>query len=98
MQTDPAQDTALLEMLERAASIGVWRLDTRSHALHWSDQLADLHGAPHGYVPEGDPLQHFAPENKDKLATLLAACTSHGTAFDEEAQIVRLDGRRAWVR
>src|SRR6478735_2944143 len=96
--TDPAQDSALLEMLERAVSIGVWRLDTATGALRWSDHLADLHGAPHGYVPQGDPLQHFAPENTDKLAHLLAACMGEGTPFDEEAQIIRLDGRRAWVR
>jgi diguanylate cyclase (GGDEF)-like protein/PAS domain S-box-containing protein len=99
MQTlETSQDTALLEMIERAASIGVWRMETASGALHWSEHLADLHGAAPGYAPQGDPLQHVAPENKAKLAALLAACAKDGTPFDEEAQIVRLDGRRAWVR
>ncbi|NUO71440.1 MAG: PAS domain-containing protein, partial [Frateuria sp.] len=96
--TEQAQDAGLLAMLERAASIGVWRLDTGAGALQWSAQLAELHGAPQGYAPEDDPLLHFAPENKSKLAGLLEACRRDGTPFDEEAQIVRLDGRRAWVR
>src|SRR4051812_20983676 len=96
--TDQAQDTGLLEMLERAASIGVWSLDASTGALHWSDQLADMHGAAAGYAPQGDPLQHFAPEYRAKLEGLLQACRSEGKPFDEEAQIVRLDGRRAWVR
>ncbi|MGZ5178996.1 MAG: bifunctional diguanylate cyclase/phosphodiesterase [Ramlibacter sp.] len=95
---DQTQDAGLLDMLERAASIGVWRLDSRTGALTWSQQLADTHGAPPGYVPRGDPLQHFAPENRDKLRELVDACAADGAPFDEEAQIVRLDGRRAWVR
>jgi diguanylate cyclase (GGDEF)-like protein/PAS domain S-box-containing protein len=84
-------------MLERAASIGVWRLDLATAELSWSDALAALHGAEPGYRP-AEPFAHYAPEDRDKLQALVQACARDGTPFDEEAQIVRLDGRRAWVR
>ena len=87
----------LVRMLERAASIGVWRLDLRPRRLSWSDELARIHGLPPGQLPD-DPLAHYAPESRGKLAVLLQACESQGKAFDEEAQIVLPGGRRAWVR
>lgn len=97
---DPrAQDDDVVRMLERAASIGVWRLDLQPPRLAWSDQLAALHGAPSGYAPPADdPLRHYAPGCKASLEGLLQACVTEGRPFDEEAQILLLDGRRAWVR
>ena len=94
-----AQDDDVVRMLERAASIGVWRLDLQPPRLAWSDQLAALHGAPAGYPPPADePLSHYAPGCKASLEGLLQACATDGKPFDEEAQILLLDGRRAWVR
>src|SRR3954468_4410387 len=87
----------VLRMLERATSTGVWRLDVDSGDLDWSDQLAAIHGAAPGYGPD-EPLAHYAPESRSKVEALLAACIAEGTAFDEEVQILQLDGRRSWVR
>ena len=35
----------LLELVERSAFVGFWRLDARNGTLSWSEQLARLHGA-----------------------------------------------------
>lgn len=96
----PTQDDAsVVRMLERAAFIGVWRLDLQARELSWSDQLAQMHGAPAGYAPPADdPLQHYSPGCRPKLEALLKACMEDGAPFDEEAQILLLDGRRSWVR
>jgi diguanylate cyclase (GGDEF)-like protein/PAS domain S-box-containing protein len=92
-------DAGIVRMLERAASIGVWRLELRPARLSWSDQLAAIHAAPAGYAPApGDPLHHYAPECRANMDRLLQACATEGTPFDEEAQIIQLGGRRAWVR
>jgi diguanylate cyclase (GGDEF)-like protein/PAS domain S-box-containing protein len=92
-------DVSLLQLLERAASIGVWQLDLRAGTLWWSDQLAAIHGQPPGYAPPaGEPLLHFEPDSRRKLQPLLDACREQGAPFDEEAQIELPDGRRAWVR
>ena len=99
MPNAPHDDPSVVRMLERAASIGVWRLDLQRRELSWSQQLAEIHGAPRGYAPPADdPLQHFSAGCRDKLQALLDACVREGLPFDEEAQIILLDGRRAWVR
>jgi PAS domain S-box-containing protein len=93
----PVPQDGVARMLERAASIGVWRLDIAGRTLEWSAQLASIHGAPPGYKPD-EPLAHYTPESRAKVQPLLDACIADGTPFDEPAQILQLDGRRSWVR
>lgn len=99
MEAAAASDPGnLLQLVERAAFIGFWRLDARG-ALAWSDQLARLHGAQPGYAPPpDDPLRHFAEEHRAGLAAHLQACREQGLAFDVEVQVQPLQGRRIWVR
>ncbi len=89
----------LLKLIERTAFVGVWTLDLASGRLAWSEQLAKIHDAPPGFVPaRKDAFIHYAPEWRDAMDALVHACTTAGTPFDEEMQIVTLQGRRAWVR
>jgi diguanylate cyclase (GGDEF)-like protein/PAS domain S-box-containing protein len=93
------QAHTLLKLLERTASIGVWTLDLASGQLVWSDQLAAIHGAPPGFTPtRAEAFSLYAPEWRDKIQALMQACISEGESFDEEMQIITLQGRPAWVR
>jgi diguanylate cyclase (GGDEF)-like protein/PAS domain S-box-containing protein len=95
----PEQAAALLKLAERAAFLGAWVLDMAAGRLHWSDTLAQIHGAPAGYAPPaGDPFMHVVEEQRDELRALVRACSGAGTPFDTELQIATLQGRRAWVR
>lgn len=89
----------LLQLVERSAFVGFWRLDARQGILSWSEQLARLHGAPPGYTPSAEnALGHYAEEHRGELQARLRACLEQGIPFDLEAQIDALDGRRIWVR
>jgi diguanylate cyclase (GGDEF)-like protein/PAS domain S-box-containing protein len=89
----------LLELVERSAFVGFWRVDARRNTLYWSEQLARLHGAPPGYAPAfEDALQHYADEHRGELAARLRACEEQGEPFDVEVQLHTLQGRRLWVR
>jgi diguanylate cyclase (GGDEF)-like protein/PAS domain S-box-containing protein len=93
------QVRTLLKLLERTAFIGVWTLDLEHDRLEWSEQLAALHDAPPGYTPAREhAFELYAPEWRDKVRALVEACAARGEPFDEEMQIVTLQGRRAWVR
>ena len=93
------QVQTLLKLLERTACVGVWTLDLQQDRLEWSDQLAAIHDAPAGFAPaRADAFSLYAPEWRDKIQALVQACATSGAAFDEEMQIVTLQGRRAWVR
>src|SRR4051812_15587054 len=89
----------LLELVERSAFVGFWRIDARQNTLYWSAQLARLHGAPPGYTPTfEDALQHYGDEHRGELAARLRACQEQGEPFDIEVQLHTLQGRRLWVR
>ena len=89
----------LLELVERSAFVGFWRLDARNGTLSWSEQLARLHGAPPGYVPTFEQaLQHYVPQHRAELAARVRACQEQGVSFDIEVQIESMQGRRTWVR
>ncbi len=90
---------ALLQLVERTAAIGVWSLELDTGTLTWSDQLARIHDAQPGFAPApDDPYNLYAAEWRGTIATLVRTCAQEGTPFDEEMQIVTLEGRRAWVR
>ena len=93
------QIRTLLKLLERTAFVGVWTLDLANGSLEWSDQLAAIHDAPAGYTPERqNAFGLYAPEWREKVNDLVQACATRGEPFDEEMQILTLQGRRAWVR
>jgi diguanylate cyclase (GGDEF)-like protein/PAS domain S-box-containing protein len=89
----------LLQLVERSAFVGFWRLDASKGQLYWSDQLARLHGVPPGYVPTFDnAMGQYAEEHRVELASRLQACQQQGIPFDIEVQLHSMEGRRIWVR
>src|SRR5687767_12793287 len=89
----------LLQLVERSAFIGFWRLDAKQGHVYWSEQLARLHGAPAGYTPTFDnALSHFAEEHRPEIEACMRACQEQGTPFDIEVQLHSMQGRRIWVR
>ncbi|HSV34134.1 MAG TPA: EAL domain-containing protein [Ramlibacter sp.] len=100
MEIDKLQQAkSLLALLERTAFVGIWTLDLKQDRLDWSDQLAIIHDAPAGYQPPRvEAFRFYAPEWRDKILAMVKACATEGEPFDDEMQIVTLEGRRAWVR
>jgi diguanylate cyclase (GGDEF)-like protein/PAS domain S-box-containing protein len=89
----------LLQLVERSAFVGFWRLDATKGQLYWSEQLARLHGVPPGYVPTlENAMGQYAEEHRAELAARLAACQQQGVPFDIEVQLHSMQGRRIWVR
>jgi diguanylate cyclase (GGDEF)-like protein/PAS domain S-box-containing protein len=95
-----ADNTArLLQLVERSAFVGFWRLDARQARLEWSEQLARMAGAPPGERPPFDDLPDlFTQEHRAELAARLRECREQGTPFDVEVQLQSLQGQRTWVR
>jgi diguanylate cyclase (GGDEF)-like protein/PAS domain S-box-containing protein len=89
----------LLQLVERSAFVGFWRLDARQGHLYWSEQLARLHGAAAGFTPTfQDALGHYADEHRAEVDARMRACQEQGIPFDIEVQLRTLQGRRVWVR
>ena len=89
----------MLDMAARLGKLGGWRVDLDSQHVHWSDEVARIHGRPAGYVPTVDEgVAHYPPEYRDAIRDRMAACAENGQPFDDDMQIVTVSGELRWVR
>jgi len=89
----------MLEIAGNSAKFGAWHYDVAADRLEWSAQTARIHDEPDGFSPKiADAIAYYAPEHRDRIATLFQACIDEGQPFDESLQIITAKGRRVWVR
>ncbi len=95
----PAPSPHLLELVERSTFVGVWCIDRSTGTVHWSEQLAAMHGEPPGYQPTPEQAySHYVEDHGIEVRERVRACMEQGVPFDLEVQIHAAGGRRAWVR
>lgn len=89
----------VLRMAGRAARLGGWTFDSTTEDLNWSDEICEMHGYPRGYQPTlALGLSHYLPEYREMAQQLVSQCLKDGKSFDFEAELMRVDGQRLWVR
>lgn len=83
----------------RTARVGGWRVDLRSGVSQWSEETAEIHGAPElRQVGLEEALAFYESRSGRRIRAAFRACADRGEAFDETLQLRRADGRMAWVR
>jgi diguanylate cyclase (GGDEF)-like protein/PAS domain S-box-containing protein len=88
----------LADIAGRMAQLGGWIVELPSGAVHWSDQVCDIHELPRGSSPTiEEALDFYAPEPRLQLRLAAEACTEHGIPFDLELPITSARGRALWV-
>lgn len=108
MATRPVNEPfhpALLSLIERTISAGVWTLEAGAAHVTVSAALADLLGinTPAGngaarHMRLCDMLDFFADDSRVLMAARVDSCMTSGKAFDEEFQVATAAGKRLWVR
>lgn len=93
------ENAYLLEIAGKLGSIGGWSVDLLANKVKWSNVVADIHEAPHGFSPSVEEgISFYAPESREKIIEVYTACVQQGIPYDEELQIVTTKGKRVWVR
>jgi PAS domain S-box-containing protein len=84
---------------QRLARIGNWRLNPRSGATVWSRQMYDIVGLPPTQPsPSLAGLRPFFSQiNWQRIRKALDRVRQAGVPFEFEMEILRRDGREAWV-
>lgn len=101
--------TALIEHALALAGIGAWSCDLADSSLLWTAGTYDLFGLPAGTrIDRREIIAMYAEESRETLERLRAkAIADAGTdtgadarqaRFSLDAQIVRTDGVRRWIR
>jgi PAS domain S-box-containing protein len=90
---------ALLSFAGKMAKFGAWSVDLKTNTIMWSDEVADIHEVPRGYLPDVETgISFYTPESKPKIAEVFNLCASKGIPYDEELEIITANGNRRWVR
>lgn len=89
----------LLQQAGHLARLGAWE-DRRGEGLvYWSDVCYDIHGLPRNAPLPKNYLNTFvAPEHREHMRAELQHCLRARKDWELEIQIIRMDGRRLWVR
>jgi PAS domain S-box-containing protein len=89
----------LLKTAGETARFGGWSVNLEDYTCTWSDTVADIHEAPRGYAPSvEEAINFYAPEWIDRITLVFNACAGEGIPYDEEMEIITLQGNRVWVR
>jgi PAS domain S-box-containing protein len=92
-------DEALLRNAGKMAHIGGWTVDLPEMRVSWSDEVCAIHEVVPGAVQTVEAAVNFyAPESREMVRRVVAACARDGAPYDFEAELITATGQRRWVR
>ena len=93
------QQNRMLEIAGEVGHFGGWLVDVRNDTVHWSAEVARIHGLdPESMHNVETGVSFYVPEDQPRIAEAFARCVRDGTPFNEELQLVRQsDGALRWV-
>ena len=95
----PSESQDLLSIASRLALIGSWYVDMPPAKVFWSDALALIHEEPLGFHPTIEQAMTYCTlEHRAHLHDVFTACSTLGTPYDVEYQLLTAKGKRIWVR
>lgn len=95
----PYTADALLSRAAAQVGIGAWTCDLADGALGWTPGIYDLFGlCPTVRLDRRDTVALYDEQSRETMERLRAEAIAHARPFTMEAQIVRPDGTRRWMR
>ncbi|SDB19342.1 PAS domain S-box-containing protein [Flavobacteriaceae bacterium MAR_2010_188] len=94
------QKEPLLDYLQEAAIIGLWKVDLSTAMVNWCPITRRIHEVDDNYEPSFDKAINFYKpgENQEKITELVQDCYTNFTKYDVELQIITAKGNEKWVR
>ena len=98
-ETALQRSEAFVAKTGEVAGVGGWSIDLLTGVLTWTDHTCRIHGIEPPYQPnlEG-ALDFYAPSSRPMIEAAVKAGMEHGTPWDLELELVRVDGQKIWVR
>jgi PAS domain S-box-containing protein len=97
---DAENRARLLQIAERLAKLGYWRLDLTTNTVFWSEFVYLLHGLePESGSPDLEAaLNSYLPEDRPKVSRAIENCVAAAEPFEFSLRIRRPDGAVRNVR
>ena len=89
----------ILEQTNDVAQVGGWELNVETNEITWSKNTKKIHGVSEDYDPNLDTaIQFYTDESQEFVNSLISKAINEGIPYDQELELVRLDGTIIWVR
>ena len=93
------EQSSLVRIAAEKSKLGGWNVILGENRSYWSDGVAAIHEMPPGYSPlVEDGINFYAPEWRETIIKVFTECTTNGTPYDEEMEIITSTGKRLWIR
>jgi diguanylate cyclase (GGDEF)-like protein/PAS domain S-box-containing protein len=85
---------------QRIARLGSWSWDSRTQAVHWSEELCRMVGRdPHQPAPSIEQQASiFTAQSYEALLVALRRCVYSGQSYTLDLEFVRTDGVKGWMQ
>ncbi|WP_374274980.1 ATP-binding protein [Brevundimonas sp.] len=89
----------LLEMAEQIAGLGHWRVDLKSQAVSWSDEVYRIHGVdPETFDPNlGGAIDFYHPDDRAAVESFIQRIVETGEPGEFQQRLIRADGEERRV-
>ena len=95
-----AQAKELLDRTQAISKVGGWEYDVATDDLVWTDEVYRIHGVDHSYDPNDTDadIDFYAPDSEPIVREAFRRALAGGEPYDVEAELIRADSARIWVR
>ncbi len=89
----------VVELTEKVAGIGRWRIDAVENKVYWSDHVYTIHGlTSKTHTPDLESCIHFFhPEDRDQVTRSVREAIEQKSTFEFESRLLRADSAIRWV-
>lgn len=93
------RNTDFLRKINEISQLGYWEVNTQNNEIYWDEQTYRIHDAPLDFIPTYDnTFQFFKGEFSDRIKKYMREAFIYGIPYDEELEIVTLQGQTVPVR
>ena len=100
LEKDLEHTKALLEQTNKVAKVGGWEFDVDKQKVFWTAVTKEIHGVAPDFEPNLSIGVSFYKEgdSRDRISAALNTAFTKGTPWDEQLQIIDVQGKELWVR
>ena len=98
---DLRQSRDYLQLAEKLAQVGHWRVDLTTHACYWSPEIYQIYGIdPSTYEPVmNGTIDFYHPDDRDEIRTLIADALERKSDFTFRKRLIQnRTGDIRWVQ
>ena len=100
LEKDLERTKALLEQTNKVAKVGGWEFDVDKQKVFWTAVTKEIHGVTPDFEPNLSIGVSFYKEgeSRDRITEVLNIAFTKGTPWDEQLEIIDVQGKELWIR